>query len=167
MQKARFLPRLLLWVIKMTRSDIGVIAIIYATCALFLYMTFQLKAAAQIYPLCLIAGLALLNTLYLLRCFYRMFVSHARRVINDMPEIFSEFLPQQFFFLVFGAIAYLALLYYLGFYLAGVIYLICTLWGLKVRPLPLAGTVIIMGILIYGVFTLFLKVPLPKGILFS
>ncbi len=76
-------------------------------------------------------------------------------------------MPLQFFFVVFGAIAYLVLLHYLGFYIAGAIYLVCTLLGLKVRPVPLACTVIVMGALIYGVFTLFLKVPLPGGVLFS
>lgn len=153
----------------MTRSDIGTITIIYATCALFLYLALQLKAAAQIYPLCLISGLAILNTLYLLRCLWRMYspASKMRQLINDLPEVFSGFVPQQFFFVVFGAIAYLVLLHYLGFYIAGATYLVCTLLGLKVRPLPLACTVIVMGALIYGVFTLFLKVPLPRGVLFS
>ena len=55
----------------MTRSDIGVILAIYLTCAIFWYMTIQLKAAAQIYPLCLIAGLAILNTMYLCKCLYK------------------------------------------------------------------------------------------------
>lgn len=151
----------------MTRSDFGVIFIIYATCALFLYMTLQLKAAAQIYPLCIIAALAFLNTLYFLRCLFKLFASAPCSIINDFPNIFSGFLPQQFFFLVFGAIAYLVLLHYLGFYLAGCLYLVCTLWGLKVSPRAMIFTIIIMGILIYGVFTLFLKVPLPKGTLFG
>lgn len=153
----------------MTRSDIGTITIIYATCFLFLYLTLQLKASAQIYPLCLIAGLAILNTLYLLRCLYRLFSPTAtmRKLVNDLPEVFKGFVPQQFFFIVFGSIAYLVLLHYLGFYLAGGIYLICTLWGLKVRLVPLICTVAVMGALIYGVFTLFLKVPLPKGVFFG
>lgn len=155
----------------MTRSDLGVIAIIYATCLLFFYMTLQLKAAAQIYPLCLIAGLAILDTLYLIRCLIKLVRARqagaASGVLNDLPTIFKGFLPRQFMFVLAACIAYMGLLYYLGFYLAGAIYLIGVMLYLKVKPLPMAITTISLGLLIYAVFTLFLKVPLPKGILFS
>lgn len=155
----------------MTRSDIGVIAIIYATCLLFFYMTLQLKAAAQIYPLCLISGLAILNTLYLVRCWLRMAKTGRRSgsysIINDFSEIFSGFQPRQFIFVATACIAYMFLLHWLGFYLAGAIYLIAVMLYLKVKPVQLTVTVIFLGVLVYGVFSLFLKVPLPKGILFS
>lgn len=153
----------------MTRSDIGVIIIIYATCALFYYMTLQLKAAAQIYPTCLIAGLALLNTLYLGRCLIRLSREKGAgaRIINDFPEVFKGFMAKQFIFVVAACLAYLPLLHYLGFYLASFIFLVGTLLYLKVRPVPIAVTTLFLGGLVYGVFTLFLKVPLPKGILFS
>lgn len=155
----------------MTRSDIGVIAIVYATCLLFLYMTLQLKAAAQIYPLCLIGGLAILNTLYLVRCLWRMARTRSRDggawIQNDIAEVFSGFEAAQFFFVVGSCIAYMFLLHYIGFYPAGLIFLVVVMWGLKVRPLPMALTVLFLGCLVYAVFTLFLKVPLPKGALFS
>lgn len=155
----------------MSRSDIGVIAVIYATCLLFLYMTLQLKPAAQIYPLCLIGGLAVLNTLYLLRCLLRLFKNRAAnghiQLINDLPEIFKGFLPQQFIFVTAACIAYMVLLHYLGFYLSGAIYLVCVMLYLKVKPMQMAITVAFLGALIYAVFSLFLKVPLPIGSLFS
>lgn len=156
----------------MTRSDIGVIALLYATCLLFFYMTLQLKAAAQIYPLCLIGGLAILNTLYLGRCLLRLRkaaqTSGERATIaNDLPEIFKGFQLRQFLFVVAACIAYMGLLYYVGFYLAGLIYLVCVMLYLKVKPLPMTITIVILGVLIYSVFSLFLKVPLPKGILFN
>lgn len=153
----------------MTRSDIGTIIIIYATALLFFYMTIQLKPAAQIYPLCLIAGLAILNTLYLGRCLLRLLNEKGslRHIVNDLPEIFKGFLPGQFLFVVCACIAYLGLLYCIGFYPAGLIFMIVVLAWLKVRPVAICVTTAILGGLVYSVFTLLLKVPLPRGILFS
>lgn len=151
----------------MTRSDIGIIIIIYATCLLFYYMTLQLKAAAQIYPTCLIAGLAILNTLYLIRCLLRLGKEKGHGIINDLPEVFKGFQARQFIFVIAACIAYMGLLYYIGFYLAGLIFLVGVLLYLQVKPLPIAITTLFLGGLVYGVFTLFLKVPLPKGVLFS
>lgn len=155
----------------MTRSDIGVIVIIYATCVLFLHMTLQLKAAAQIYPLCLIAGLALLNTFYLARCLLRLAAGRRNNasaaIRNDFAEIFKGFQTRQFIFVCATCIAYMFLLHWLGFYLAGAIYLITVLIYLKVKPAHMVITVVFLGALVYGVFSLFLKVPLPRGVLFS
>lgn len=176
----------------MTRSDIGIVAIIYATCLLFLVMTLQLKAAAQIYPLCLIGGLAALNTLYLATRLWRLFVKDARQeiaaeaspdaaagssaadakaekpgLVNDLPGIFAGFLPGQFFFVLIASVAYLALMHYVGFYLAGLIYMVAVMQRLRVPPLHMGLTLAVLGLLIYSVFTLFLKVPLPRGVLFS
>lgn len=159
----------------MTRSDIGIVAIIYATCLLFLTMTLKLKAAAQVYPLCLIGGLALLNTLYLGTRLWRLFGGRAARdgdgapraLVNDLPEIFASFMPGQFLFIVIASVAYLALMHVAGFYPAGLVYMIAVMWRLRVPPLHMGVTLAVLGVLIYAVFTLFLKVPLPRGILFG
>lgn len=154
----------------MSRSDIGTIIIIYATALFFLYLTLQLKAAAQIYPLCLIAGLAILNTLYLCRCCLRLLRQKratGQGVFNDLPEVFKGFQTSQFIFVVAACLGFMFLLHYLGFYLASLIFMIGVLFYLKVRPLPMLLTTIFLGALVYGVFTLFLKVPLPKGVLFN
>lgn len=151
----------------MTRSDIGIIIIIYATCLLFYYMTLQLKTPAQIYPTCLIAGLAILNSLYLIRCLIRMSREKGQGIVNDLPEVFKGFQARQFIFVIAACIAYMGLLYYLGFYPAGLIFLVGVLLYLQVKPVPIAITTLFLGGLVYCVFTLFLKVPLPKGVLFS
>lgn len=153
----------------MRRSDICVICVVYATCAFFLYQTLQLKASAQIYPLCLIGGLAILNTLYLIRRLVLVFRENAGSgsVINDFPEIFKNFQAGQFFFVLGACTAYLVVLPWLGFYLTGLIYLVGVMLWLRVKPLRMTATVVILGALVYGVFTLFLKVPLPKGALFG
>ena len=151
----------------MTRSDIGTIAIIYATALLFFYMTIQLKPAAQIYPLCLIGGLAILNTLYLIRCLIRLMREKDRRIVNDFPEVFKGFLASQFFFVVAACLAYLVLLHYLGFYPAGLIFMVGVLLYLRVKPVPIIVSTALLGGLVYVVFTSLLRVPLPNGVLFS
>lgn len=154
----------------MTRSDIGVIGMVYAVCLLFLYMTLKLKTAAQIYPLCLIGGLALLDTLYLATRLWRASrdrLAHKSAIENDLPEIFSGFQARQFIFIVTACIAYMPLLHYLGFYLSSCLYLVGVMLWLQVRPVPMLVTVAILGLLIYAVFTIFLQVPLPKGALFD
>lgn len=148
----------------MKKSDIGVVAIIYAICLFFFAMTIKLKAEAQIYPLCLIGGLCFLNTLYLLRCLFRL---RREGIVNDLPEVFRGFLGGQFFFIVLSCIGYMALMYVAGFYISSVVYLVGVMWLLRVPKVHLALTVAVLALLIYAVFTLFLKVPLPLGILFK
>ncbi len=150
----------------MTRSDIGVIITIYAVCILFLYLTLQLKAAAQIYPLGLIAILALLDTLYLITRIWKMYASGHRKITDDLSKIFNGFQALQFFVIVGACIAYLIALYYLGFYIAGFIYLLGVMYFLKVKQWQIWLTIVLLGLLIYGVFTVFLKVPLPVGLIF-
>lgn len=149
----------------MKRSDIGVTAFIYAVTLFFLYMTLDLPPDAQTYPLCLIAGLLGLNTLYLLRCLHQLLRSRSG-VVNDLPVIFEGFRWKQFSALCLGCILYMVLLQMLGFYLASTLYLMGTLAFLRVPPLHIGLTVLVMGVMIYVVFTLFLKVPLPGGLLF-
>lgn len=154
----------------MTRSDIGVIAVVYAICLLFLYMTVQLKAAAQIYPLALIAIVAILDTLYLIKCLYKAFEAKKagkQGLINDLPQLFNGFMPRQFFFVATACIAYMALLRWLGFYLTSFIFLVGVMLWLKVKISQMCITILILGVMVYGVFTLFLNVPLPRGILFG
>lgn len=59
------------------------------------------------------------------------------------------------------------MMYTIGYYAAGAIYLVATLYYFKVRVLWIALTLATLVALIYAVFTLFLKVPLPTGILFG
>ena len=151
----------------MKHSDIGVVAIMYGVCAFFCVMTLKLPRAAQVYPLCLEAGLALLNTLYLGRCILRLRREGGGGLKNDLPEIFRGFQAGQFFFVALAGIAALFLMRWAGFYIAALAFLAGVMLFLKVPKKHLLITVGVLAILIYAVFTLFLKVPLPKGSLFG
>lgn len=81
--------------------------------------------------------------------------------------MFSGFLVGQFTGLALGCIGYMVLMYFAGFYIASVAYLVGTMLFLRVPVRHLVITVGVLAVMIYAVFTLFLKVPLPVGLLFK
>ena len=148
----------------MKRSDIGVIAFIYATCLFFGLPSLKLADGAGVYPGCLCIALAVLNTIYLLCQLVKL---RASGIENDLPGIFKTFLPKQFFVLFALGCVYLVLMWLVGFYASTLIYLVSSLLFLKVPKLHIAMTIGVLALLVYLAFTLFLKVPLPLGILFE
>ena len=151
----------------MKHSDLWVIAVIYAVSLLFFVMTIDLPPDAQTYPLGLIAALAGLNTLYFIQCIVRAVKTGDLRVVNDFPEIFKGMMVGQFAFVCAGCFVFLCLVYAVGYYLASALYLAGTLLFFRVPGKWIALTLIILVALVYAVFTMFLKVPLPTGILFA
>ena len=130
---------------KMQKTDIGVVAVMYAVCALFYYMNTQLKKESQTYPTFTIALLFGLTTLYLVQMLFK-----ARKfgVESGADKV------------------YLVLMYYLGFYVSTVAFMVVTLLFLRV-PIPqLALSVISVTLLCYLAFSMFLGVKMPAGLLF-
>ncbi len=149
----------------MKKSDIPVVCVIYAIAIAFLIMTLQLPEAAQVYPMVLITALIFVNTLYLIRTFLHFRQNH--HVENDYPIVFHGFLPLQFFG-VFAAIGlYLVLMYFCGYYVSTILYLLGSLVFLKVPMKYNLMTVVVMIVMVAVVFSYFLKVPLPTGLLFG
>ena len=144
---------------KMKKTDIGVCIAMYAVCALFLYMTLQLKKAAQIYPLCIIALLAGLTTLHVIN----MIISAVRHGVTSGLEDFKDFLPKQFFTLFIMIVIYLAMMPYVGFYIASVIFMTARLLFLRVKLWQIVLSEAAIIALVYCAFTLFLEVKLPAG----
>lgn len=149
----------------MKKSDIPVVCIIYAIAIAFLIMTLKLPEAAQVYPMVLISALILVNTLYLIHTFLHYRQNH--HIENDYPIVFSGFLPLQFFGVFISIGLYLVLMYFCGYYLATVLYLIGSLLFLKVPMKYNLMTVVVMIVMVAVVFSYFLKVPLPAGLLFG
>ena len=86
---------------------------------------------------------------------------------NDLPDLFAGFQWKQFAFICLGCVGYMLLMHVAGFYIASICYLVGTLAFLRVPRWHIVLTVVVMAALIYAVFTLFLKVPLPVGLLFK
>lgn len=149
----------------MKRSDFPVVLIIYAIGLAFLIATLQLPEAAQTYPLVLISALLFLNTLYLIRSFLSF--RRAQRIENDIPVIFHGFLFKQFAGVFIWCVAYLVMMYFLGYYLSTVLFLVGSLLFMRVNILHIAMTTVVLGIMVWAVFSQFLHVPLPVGVLFG
>ncbi|MBO5567190.1 MAG: tripartite tricarboxylate transporter TctB family protein [Succinivibrio sp.] len=148
----------------MKKSDIGVIAVIYAVAAFFYVQTNNLPEEAQTYPRCLIYAILGLNTLYLILNIAKL---SRQGLVNDLPDIFSGFLKKQFFFVLFTGFLYVAAMFYVGFYLSTIIYLAGVMLVLHIPKLHILIAVVALSVVIYFVFTRFLKVPLPAGELFN
>ncbi len=149
----------------MKKSDIGVIAVLYLIGFAFLAMTLQLPEGAKSYPLFLTTLLLGLITLYTILQILRYLKT--RTVENDLKKHFSGFQAKQFFGVCAACIAYLVLIYWLGYYLSSALFLVGCMLFLKVKPLFVAGALIVLMGIIYGVFTIFLHVPLPAGQIFG
>ena len=77
----------------MKKTDIGVIAFMYAVCGYFYSQTLQLKADSQTYPKFTIILLFGLTTLYLVE----MIIAAKRHgVESGVDEVFKDFVPAQF-----------------------------------------------------------------------
>lgn len=148
---------------KMQKTDIGVVAVMYAVCALFYYMNTQLKEESQTYPLFTIILLFGLTTLYLVQM---LFKAKNHGVESGADKIFSDFQPKQFFICLALVVGYLVAMYYLGFYSSTVIFMVATLAFLRVPVKHLVISVVSVTMLCYLAFTLFLGVKMPSGLLF-
>lgn len=146
----------------MKKSDIGVVAVMYAVSAFFYVRMLKFPADSQTYPRFTIVLLFGLTTLYLLQ----MVVSAVRfGVHKGREEEFKEFQTKQFFVCLAATILYLVMMYYLGFYISTVVFMLAVLLYLKVPYLHTAIAVVAMVLLIYLAFSRFLGVRLPQGVL--
>jgi len=148
----------------MKKTDIGVVGFMYAVCIFFFILSRDLKKEAQVYPVCIIVLLFLLTTGYVIE----MLLSAKKHgVTSGVEEIFEGFQAKQFFVILGLLLAYLAGMYFLGFYITTVVLMLACLLFLKVPKWQiLLSTIVILG-LVYGTFVLFLKVRLPVGLLFK
>ncbi len=148
---------------KMKKTDIGVVAFMYAVCAFFYVYSFKLSSSSKTYPMFTIALLFGLTTLYLVQM-----IIAARKfgVESGADEVFAGFKPMQFFVSLALTVVYFFMMKYIGFFTATIIFMIASLLYLKVRPVPMIITVVAMNLLIYLAFVKFLGVRLPSGLLF-
>ena len=147
----------------MKKTDIGVVAFMYAVCAFFYVYSFKLSASSKTYPMFTIALLFGLTTLYLVQM-----IIAARKfgVESGADEVFAGFKPMQFFVSLALTVVYFFMMKYIGFFTATIVFMIASLLYLRVRTVPMIITVVAMNLLIYLAFVKFLGVRLPSGLLF-
>lgn len=147
----------------MKKTDIGVVAFMYAVCAFFYSHMLKLEANSQTYPRFTIVLLFGLTTLYLLTM-----VMNARKygVESGVDKVFNGFQAMQFFVCLCLVIVYLIMMNYLGFFIATIVFMIAALLFLRVPVVHTAIAVVAINLLVYLAFVKFLGVKLPAGILF-
>ena len=148
---------------KMKKTDIGVVAFMYAVCAFFYVYSFDLSEESKSYPIFTIALLFGLTTLYLIQ----MIIS-ARKfgVESGVDEVFAGFKVKQFVLSVVLTIVYFLIIKFLGFFTATIVFMVASFICLKVPKLHALIATVAMNLLIYLAFVQFLGVRLPKGLLF-
>jgi len=147
---------------KMKKTDIGVVAFMYAVCAFFYVYSFDLHEDSLTYPRFTIILLFGLTTLYLIQM-----IIAARKfgVESGVDTVFAGFKSAQFFISFAFTIVYFFLMKYLGFFSATVLFMVAALVYLKVPVIHSVIAVIGVNVMIYVAFVEFLGVRLPKGFL--
>ncbi len=147
----------------MKKTDVGVVAFMYAVCAFFYAYSYKLTEESKTYPMFTIALLFALTTLYLVQM-----ILSARKfgVESGADEVFAGFKPVQFIVSIVLTLVYFLMIKYLGFFSATIIFMFASLLYLKVHIVPAVISVLVMNLLIYFAFVRFLGVKLPSGLLF-
>ncbi len=146
----------------MKKTDVGVVAFMYAICIWFTLMNQKLPQDAQIYPKFMIIILASLSTLYLIKL---LISAKKEGVTNGFSELFKGFLPKQFFPALGMTLGYLVLLFLIGFYPATAIFMVAVLAFLKIKPLTIAITTVAIMLLVFVTFNIILRVTLISGLI--
>ena len=147
----------------MKKSDIILVAAVYAITAFFFVMVLQYPSDVRIYPIFIMVVLAVLTTMHLIKCLIQF--AREKRIENDMPLLFEHFKAKQFFIVFAMLFAYVILINVLGFYISSLLFIAGTLVFFKIKPLYIVITAVVFLVLIYGGFSTFLHVPLPRGLL--
>ena len=143
----------------MKYTDVGIVAVFYVICGLFFAETMKLPAESQTYPKFIVIILFGLTTLYLIQ----MIMNAVKNGTESGKEDFKGFQAKQFFVCLIATILYLVCIYYFGFYISTVVFMLAVLLFLKVPPLYTAITIVVIVGLIYLAFQKFLGVKLPTG----
>ncbi len=145
---------------KMRKTDIGVVVFMYLVCAYFYSQTVGFKADSQTYPMFTIILLFGLTTLYLLQ----MIVAAKKHgVESGVDKVFKDLEAKQLLICLLGAIVYVVLMHFFGFYISTVIFMAVILLYLKVPILHSAIAIVAILALVYFAFGKFLGVRLPVG----
>ncbi len=144
---------------KMKKTDIGVVAFFYLVSAYFYVQTIKLPESSQTYPRFTVILVFGLTTLYLIQMIIRAVKNGTESGAGD----FKDFQPVQFIVCFCATILYLILIHFFGFYIATVVFMVGVLLFLRVKPIAILLSVVVIIALIYFAFQKFLGVRLPVG----
>lgn len=119
----------------------------------------QLPEKAARYPYFVLGLLFFLTLILAINTFF------IKSNADEEDEKFKDIKIGQFLFITFASVVYIILIDIVGFFTTTVIYLLVVMLGLKNSIKWSIVTSIIFPIFIYFVFVMFLRVPVPKGLL--
>lgn len=126
--------------------------------ALYFCMIKSLPEKAAKYPLFVLALLIILTIVLGIKSF-------TTKIEKEKSEIFQGFQEKQFIFIVVLSAIYIFGIEKIGFFISSFVYLIVIMVGLKSNIKWAVISSIVFCLLIYSIFVVFLKVPVPNGIL--
>lgn len=150
----------------MKKSELCVIVFMLLFSGFFFYNTMDLPPEAQTYPRFIIGLLVALTILKLVLMILASKKSK-EKIINDDADVWEGLLPKQFAVVCVASLLYFVLMYFFGFYVASLAYLVYCLHFFHISLKYSIITILTMLVLIYAVFTIFLNVPLPTGEILS
>lgn len=148
----------------MKKSELAIVVFMLAFCGFFYHETLLLPEKAQHYPLFVISFLAVLSVLQLVKM---LIGCHGHfSLVSDADVVWKDFLPRQFVTSFLASILFFVGMYFIGFYLTAVLYIGFMMHYFKIEKKYIVLTTAVLLLLIYGVFSESLNVPLPVGELF-
>lgn len=142
----------------MRKLDLLLGLILVLVSGIFYYMTSRLPANSRVYPyfvITLLLGLTLIHLLTTLR----------KKEDPGEKSGFEEFKPKQFFTVLGLSGLYVAAINIVGYISSTIIYIISTLLVLKTDKRLSFAIGIGVSAVIYVLFKILLRVPLPRGFL--
>lgn len=126
---------------------------------IFFIETFKLPENSRMYPRFMIGIMVFLSVLLLIKSFVSPQLSKTWR------DLTKDIHWKRFLFVLFGALVYLFLINIIGFFVSTFVYLLTTMLLLKAKRSTMIISVCSFLIILFLIFKVFLKVPLPTGYL--
>lgn len=139
----------------MKKLDLLLGLILVAIVGVFYFMISKLPAKATLYPI-------FVTTLLLFLTIIHLIITYNKKD-NTESRVFKDIELKQLLFVLGASGLYVAMINIIGYITSTIIYILVVLLGLKVSKKSSILISIIFAGLIYILFKVLLRVPLPKG----
>lgn len=139
----------------MRKLDLILGFILVAICGVFYFMISRLPSKATLYPLFVTTILLLLTLIHIAITYFKKTDSEA--------NVFKDLELKQLLFVLGASGLYVGLINIIGYVISTIIYIVAVLFGLNVKKSNSVFISVGFSIIVYVVFKILLKVPLPRG----
>lgn len=139
----------------MRKLDLILGFILVAICGVFYFMISRLPSKATLYPLFVTTILLILTLIHIAITYFKKADSEA--------NVFKDLELKQLLFVLGASGLYVGLINIIGYVISTIIYIVAVLFGLNVKKSNSVFISVGFSIIVYVVFKILLKVPLPRG----